>query len=113
MAIDLETVVAAAKAIAAEYPDRRNPHNDTAMCQYVEEDGSPSCIIGHIAFRLGWPLPAYGSRQNRSGVFGAGFDNGRGASPALLFLGDVQNRADDDKTWREAVSVALDLWDLA
>jgi len=110
MAIDLETVVAAAKVIAAEYPDRRNPHNDTAMCQYVEEDGSPSCIIGHIAFRLGWPLPAYGSRQNRSGVFGAGFDYGRCALSALFFLADVQHRADDDKTWGETVSETLESW---
>jgi len=87
--------------LVAEDPTRRN-----RICLYVNADGTPSCIIGHLAARLGWPLPDFHSAGNR----GRPKDvwPGRASDEDFERLLLVQAKADQGQTWADAIDGLLE-----
>lgn len=106
-------VMATLRAVVAERPDYvydsgdRNEYGDMT-CNYVQ-DGTPSCLVGHVLFRLGIPLTELSA-----------FDVAGGASAdgvARLVLDGVtestikglwfaQHAQDHGDTWAEALAAA-------
>jgi hypothetical protein len=84
--LDFDRAVQLAREVIAEYGERHiyvrvaDAEGD-ATCVYVDE-GSCSCLVGHILHRAGVPLASLESHNNR----GVGDD---------LFLTDVGVTADD------------------
>lgn len=102
-----ETILNALRELVAENPDRRNPRSEgVGACVYTNPDGTPSCIVGNLAARFGLPLPDPSD------------DRAQSAPPSTLFptmlsyetqnlLETVQNHADNESTWAEALDLAL------
>lgn len=43
---------------------KTNPDRQVTVCQYVNADGDPDCVVGQVMARLGVPLPDYRSEDN-------------------------------------------------
>lgn len=81
-------------------------------CQYLNEDGSPSCIVGNALMRLGvtrLPRHGTGSPSAYSLLVGTGY----GPEPVALadertarLFGRAQNEQDVGTPWGEAVRLA-------
>jgi len=98
-------------ALVAENPDRRNDRVDTGVgfgCAYVRPDGRPACVIGHLADRLGWPLPPYDDNYHNTcdieELWAEELDTEDLATKLVLYR--VQEGADEGLTWSEALSCA-------
>lgn len=56
--LTLDQVLDTLLAVAAENPDyiwaedEKHGHDDRSSCTYTEPNGSPSCIVGHVFYRL-------------------------------------------------------------
>lgn len=74
-----------------------------ANCVYRNEDGSPSCLVGHVAHRLGIPLPAYDAFENSTGVCSTVLGQTYFTTDALSRLSRVQMRQDSGETWARAI----------
>lgn len=88
-------------------------------CRYFENDGSPSCIVGHLLAKRGVTYDAlltlkFGAEMNEStsasGLVGARVIDLDPSQADLLreFLVDVQALQDMGVAWGKAFSVALD-----
>lgn len=104
--ITLSQVVATARAVAAEFPDRTNG----GFCVYTDEDENPHCFAAVIADRLGVDLPLPGTDENDKNVYhlcypGEMWDDVFTA-PAVRFLDKAQNKADSNNPWSLCVPTA-------
>jgi hypothetical protein len=54
--LDVDEVLEDLRAIVAEKGAgyRYRQDGDDRICTYLNQDGSPSCIVGHVAARRGW-----------------------------------------------------------
>lgn len=91
---------------------------DHASCWYLDNDGNPSCIVGHVLKALGWTTEEIASIEGSiptHGLPGAQplpkYEDAvvlwhRLRPPTLQFLGMVQGLQDAGESWDEAVSYA-------
>jgi hypothetical protein len=118
MDINLERVVETAKMVVAERGEDyvyEGPGDvrGNGMCRYVYRD-QPSCLVGHVLYRLGVPLETLKSADGVSFAAtdvcsdllrGSAFDDGEIGD----FLDAVQSRQDIGETWGNALQHGLDV----
>jgi len=86
--------------------ERGDPYSEAAVqCKYVENDG-PSCIVGHVAFKLGVPLEKlkkwdYGEDQSITVVGEGVFD-----PAARSVLAEAQQCQDLGEPWGKVLRLA-------
>jgi len=85
--------------MVAEDPTRRNEE-----AVYVTQDGTPSCVIAHLANRLGWPLPEFYDANNANEAIQVW--PGRASVGEFALMATVQRRADLGMTWGDAIRIA-------
>ena len=98
---DVDETRALLREIAAEKPEGYVYPRAHGECLYREPDGSPSCIIGHLADRLDLPLPPEGTTVN-------GWQPGDFTPEAQELMFQVQIEQDGGVPWRDAVEVVRD-----
>jgi hypothetical protein len=94
-AVDLDRLVAAVRELAEEHPDR------IAGTTYRNDDGSPSCIIGHAWARIGLDLEQLVEGQVVRAQPGVDRYDER-----VWWLNTVQELQDHMWTWGSAVGDA-------
>ena len=78
-------------------------HGDGANCLYVK-DGQPSCIVGHVMARLGYPLDMFIGLEGQTPITGPFLDVFSGLpGHVAAALNSAQIRQDGGKTWGESL----------
>lgn len=85
--------------------ERVETDNGCLACLYQNPDGTPSCIVGHVAYKLGISLDRF--TENRT--FTQQSDELLDMFPPVtqMALNEAQNKQDEGETWGVARDVYL------
>lgn len=101
------------KAIELRGSYRTNPGANRS-CYYVEDDGTPACIVATAFHIAGLPLPTPGTDENEHGIkalieeYRFYADTVRFTNGAVQVLAEAQVIADEGGTWGSALQYATD-----
>ncbi len=104
--------------LAPGHPDYDEEYGDDqgyATCRYVNEDGSPSCIVG-VAFaeEIAAAGITFGAARNTDGILALlryELTDLPLTAKAISFLFNLQNAQDNGATWGEAITTAKEAAD--
>lgn len=123
--ISLDQIVATLRAVAAEFPEQRDPRSDRRLPPRYVEHGKPVCLVAVVLHRLGYSvsmirqLDREGPSSKTASTGGVHFAASRNRMLRRLdpvgreLLDEVQRQQDRGGyfTWQVVVSEALDLTD--
>ncbi len=80
----------------------------SGQCRYVENDGTPSCLVGNALAILGVRLPRYEDRENEHGIDKLLADS-RDLAHTFTYEAEealltVQEYADSGETWADVLN---------
>lgn len=104
-----EQVMTTLRAVVAERPDY--VYEEIAgddSCLYVH-NGAPSCLVGHVLFRLGLPLDVLS--ENEGGSPGMSVREFGISHRAADVLDIAQARQDVGESWGDALAAAEGVWE--
>jgi hypothetical protein len=84
----------------------------TGACEYVKES-APSCLVGHILFKLGFPLDILSHMDDRpDATISSGYHpevREAFTDDAIRFMATLQSNQDEGRTWGTALERAEEL----
>lgn len=98
------------RTVVAENPDfvYEPPGGMDEDCKYVH-DGAPSCLVGHVMSRLGFPLVEFARFEGQSpGQIDVALSI---SSRAADVLDIAQARQDVGESWGDALTAAEGVWE--
>lgn len=112
--LDRETALGLLGAVVAEWPDYTYTPvaaldvDDLPRCVYLHR-GAPSCVVGRVLARHGWPLEALAPLDDEDGTGAHQLPDAMADAEARELLSRAQIKQDDGRPWSDALAAAAEL----